>query len=201
MKLLIIGASGQGKVAADIAEKSGYDEIVFFDDREGLTSSGKWTVAGKTEAAAGSDGDVFVAIGDPSARKKFFSLFSKRRIVTLVHPAAVLGEGVEIGEGSIVMAGAVLNPYSRIGKGCIVNTCASVDHDCVLGDFVHVAVGAHVCGTVSVGDNTWIGTGATVINNLKICPDCIIGAGAAVVKDITSPGTYVGVPARLLKGR
>ena len=34
-----------------------------------------------------------------------------------------------------------------------------------------------------------------VINNIDICSGCMIGAGAVVVNDITSSGTYVGVPA------
>ena len=33
-KLVIIGASGHGKVIADIAKKNGYYEIVFLDDNE-----------------------------------------------------------------------------------------------------------------------------------------------------------------------
>lgn len=33
-KLVIIGASGHGKVIADIAKKNGYHEIVFLDDNE-----------------------------------------------------------------------------------------------------------------------------------------------------------------------
>ena len=31
-KLIIIGASGHGKVVADIAKMNGYEEIVFLDD-------------------------------------------------------------------------------------------------------------------------------------------------------------------------
>ena len=33
-KLIIIGASGHGKVIADIAVKNGYHDIVFLDDNE-----------------------------------------------------------------------------------------------------------------------------------------------------------------------
>ena len=36
-QLVIIGASGHGKVVADIGKKCGYDRIVFLDDRETLT--------------------------------------------------------------------------------------------------------------------------------------------------------------------
>ena len=34
MKLTIIGASGHGRVAADIAERIGYNEIEFLDDTD-----------------------------------------------------------------------------------------------------------------------------------------------------------------------
>ena len=50
---------------------------------------------------------------------------------------------------------------------------------------------------MTIGNSTWIGAGATVSNNVNICGECTIGAGAVVVKDITEPGTYIGVPARI----
>ena len=43
-----------------------------------------------------------------------------------------------------------------------------------------------------------MGAGTTVSNNIDVCNDCIIGAGAVVVEDLQKPGTYVGVPAKLL---
>jgi len=49
---------------------------------------------------------------------------------------------------------------------------------------------------VSVGKSSWLGIGSVVSNNVNICSGCNVGAGAVVVKDITEPGTYVGVPAR-----
>jgi hypothetical protein len=39
-KLAIIGASGHGKVIADIAAKNGYQEIVFLDDDESISECG-----------------------------------------------------------------------------------------------------------------------------------------------------------------
>lgn len=199
MKLTIIGASGHGKVAADIARLNGYDEIEFLDDNMELHSCGKWPVAGPSELADEIENDLFVAIGNAAVRERLMERLQDKHIVSLIHPSAVIAKDVEIGAGSVVMAGAVINPGARIGKGCIINTSSSVDHDCVLADYVHIAVGSHLAGTVSVGKGTWIGVGATVSNNISICGDCMIGAGAVVVKSITEPGTYLGIPSRKVK--
>lgn len=190
-RLLIIGASGHGKVCADIAERMNqWDEIVFADDNP--SAAFPYTIIGSSNAAW--DGDCFIGIGNSKIRAK---LSAGRKLVTLVHPAAVIGERVVLGEGSAVMAGAVINPDVKIGAGVIVNTCASVDHDCILGNYVHVSVGAHVCGTVHVGAHTWVGAGATIKNNVNICEDCMIGVGAVVVDNLVKRGVYVGVPAHI----
>ena len=199
MKLTILGASGHGKVVADIAKLNGYDEIEFLDDDESLSCCGQYSVVGKCEKAEEIQNDIFIAIGSVKYRKRFTERFSTKHIPVLIHPDAVLAEDVVIGAGTVVMAGAVINPGTVIGKGCIVNTCASIDHDCEIGDYVHVAVGAHLCGTVLVGDDTWIGAGSTVSNNVNICGGCTIGAGAVVIKDIEEEGTYIGVPAKMIK--
>lgn len=198
-KLVIVGASGHGRVIADIAVANGYRDIIFLDDDPKLNMAAGFPVAGTSKDAANyPDADFIVAIGNAGIRKKIQEKLPN--VVTLVHPSAVLGRDVLLGEGSVVMAGAVINYGARIGKGCIVNTCASVDHDCVIEDYVHVSVGSHVAGTVHIGEGTWVGAGAVISNNVEICANCMVGAGAVVVKDITEPGTYVGVPAKKNKG-
>ena len=199
-KLAIIGASGHGKVVADIARKNGYKEIVFLDDDESIHECGGYPVIGKSSEAGTIDADIIVGIGNAGIRKRIQESVPEEKLVTLIHPDAVIAEDVAIGAGTVVMAGgAVINSGARIGKGCIINTCSSVDHDCKVGDYVHISVGSHLCGTVSVGSGTWIGAGATVSNNISICPDCMIGAGAVIVKNIDSAGTYMGVPARRIR--
>lgn len=200
-QLIIIGASGHGKVVADCAIKSGYENIIFLDDNENATYCGKYKVVGRSKEIDRIPGDVIVAIGNADFRRKIQGNIDKNRLVTLIHPDAIVGNDVEIGSGTIIMAGAVINPGSRIGKGVIVNTSSSVDHDCIIGDFVHISVGAHLAGNVTVGDNSWIGAGAIVNNNLYICSNCMIGSGAVVVKDIEEEGTYVGVPAKRIMSR
>lgn len=197
-KLILIGASGHGKVIADIAKKNGYSEIAFLDDNEAIRQCAGYAVLDKTDAAIRfSDCDFIVSIGNAKVRQRLQEQLERDglSVVTLIHPNAIIADGVEIGKGTVVMAGAVVNPYAVIGQGCIINTCASVDHDCNIEDYVHVSVGSHVAGTVRIGKRTWIGAGAVVRNNLSICADCMLGAGAVIVKDITESGIYVGVPA------
>lgn len=195
-KLVIIGASGHGKVVADIAIKNGYNEIIFLDDDESIYECGGYPIVGKSSEAGTIDADVIIGIGNAGVRKRIQESIPDEKMATLIHPDAVVADDVVIGAGTVVMAGAVINPGARIGKGCIINTCSSVDHDCEVGDYVHIAVGSHLCGTVFVGSGTWIGAGATVSNNVSICPNCMIGAGAVVIKEIKESGTYVGVPAK-----
>lgn len=200
-QLVIIGASGHGKVVADIAKKNGYEQIVFLDDNDSLSQCGAYVVAGKCSKYADYDCDMIVAIGNPIIREKFLNELAQKgkSVPVLVHPNASIAENVEIGKGTVIAAGAVVNPGAVIGKGCIINTCASVDHDCSVADYVHISVGAHVAGSVTIGERTWVGAGATVSNNVNICADCMIGAGAVVVKEICEKGTYIGVPARMMR--
>lgn len=198
-KLVIIGAGGQGNVVADIAEKNGYTDIIFLDDNPKAEVCGKYKIVGKCNSAtAHKDGDFIVAIGNARVRRMIQTELADLglRVVSLVHPSAVIAPNVRIGTGTVVVAGAVINSNAEIGEGCIINTCASVDHDCRVGDYVHVSVGARVAGTVTIGSNTMVGAGAVIINNINIADGCVIGAGATVVKNITELGTYVGTPAR-----
>lgn len=203
-KLVIIGVNGHGKVVADIALAAGtYDEIAFLCNFEKKTECMGFPIVGKNADAIRfiEEADFIVAIGDAKTRKKITEelILLGATFATLIHPSAVIGSRVQIGEGTVVMAGAVIQAESVIGKSVIMNTAASVDHNCLVGDYVHVAVGTHLCGMVTVGEEAWIGAGATVINGIHICADCVVGAGAVVVKHIKEPGTYVGVPAKRIK--
>lgn len=200
--LAILGASGHGKVLADIAELTGWDNIVFFDDAwPEKTNNGAWQVVGNTQSLLKSlteyDG-VIVAIGNNKIRQQKLQQLSRAgaKTITLIHPSATVSKYTKIGTGSVVVAGAVINPDCIIGSGAIINTCSSVGHDCALGDAVHVCPGARLAGGTVVGERAWIGVGSSVRQLIRIGSDAIVGAGAAVVQDVLPNITVVGVPAR-----
>jgi len=200
--IIIIGASGHGKVVADIVAQAGDRVIGFLDDNPELpeTFVGYPMLGSVCDYSKYANANFVIAIGNASVREKISLQLAYVNWYTAVHPTAVISPmGTSVGEGTVVMAHAVINPGSKIGRHCIVNTGATVDHDNVIEDFTHISVGAKLAGTVHVGKRTWVGVGAAVSNNVNICGDCIIGAGAVVVKDISKSGTYVGVPARKIK--
>lgn len=199
-RLVIIGASGHGKVIADIALKVGYEIIGFLDDDALLKEVCGFPVLGNIMKIDHykDECEFVIAIGNNTIREKIAKQYDMNW-TTLVHPAAIIGRDVQIEEGTVVMANAVINSSSHIGKHCIINTGAVVEHDNFLQDYVHVSPNATLAGTVHLGERVHVGVGACVKNNVTVIEDVVIGAGAAVVKDITETGVYVGVPARRIR--
>lgn len=199
-KLIIVGASGHGRVIANIAKLNGYKEILFIDDDESKKVNGEYKVVGTTKDISSyiNEYNIIVGIGNNTIRKKISSELLKMGIIqtTLIHPTAVIDKTVRVGNGTVIMANTVLNADSKIGNSCIINTAATIDHDCIIKDYVHISPGAHLAGTVHIGEESWIGIGANIINNININDECIIGAGGTVVKNIYIKGTYIGVPVR-----
>lgn len=201
-KVIIIGASGHGKVIADIVLRSGDELLGFLDDGKcpGDSVLGFPVLGGTSDYIDYPEAVFVIAIGNALVREQIAERMGDVRWYTAVHPSArVSALSVTIGEGTVIMANAVVNPGAEIGRHCILNTASVVEHDNKLNDYVHVAVGAKLAGTVTIGKRAWIGIGAVVSNNLTVCADCMIGAGAVVVRNIEKAGTYVGVPAKRIK--
>ncbi|WP_281725749.1 acetyltransferase [Lachnoclostridium phocaeense] len=197
-QVIIIGASGHGKVVADTILQSGDRVRGFLDDNPELGESFiGFPVLGTVDQFVDyPDTKFVVAIGNAKIRENIVEKLAGVSWYTAIHPRAVISFlDTSIGEGTVVMADAVINAGAKIGNHCIINTGAVVEHDNRIEDFAHISVGAKLAGTVHVGKGTWIGIGATVKNNVEICEECMIGAGAVVVKNILSKGVYVGVPA------
>ena len=199
--VVIIGAGGHGKVVADIILRSGDTVLGFLDDNPHLpaTIAGIPVLGTISDYSKFSDAAFVIAIGNNTIRQKLASQLTGVVWYTAIHPRAVVSPmDTHIGEGTVIMATAAINPGATVGRHCIINTSAVVEHDNRLGDFVHLSVGAKLGGTVTVGNNSVIGINSTVINNVTVSCDSIIGAGSVVLRDLPTPGTYVGIPAKQL---
>lgn len=199
-KVVIIGASGHGKVIADIILKSGDHVMGFLDDNPDLEDFFiGFPVLGKVlDAVSYKEYKFIIAIGNANVRERIVNELDVQWY-TAIHPTVVLSNiAVQVGEGTVVMANSVINSNAKIGKHCIINTGAIIEHDNVIEDFAHISVGAKLAGNVTIGRKSWIGIGSQVIQGKSIGEETVIGAGATVIKNIEKKGTYVGVPAKAI---
>ena len=201
--VIVIGSGGHAKVILDIIEKSG-DKVLGILDKNRLRGECVlgYPVIGSemdnTDEFVKDNNYFVIGIGDNCKRRNKAEMLALPWY-TAIHPSAIIGKSVEIGEGTVVMANAVINPNAKIGCHCIVNTAASIDHDVTLKNYVHVSPNAAIAGKASIGEECHIGIGVSVIDNISICEKVQIGAGAAVIEDIRIPGVYVGVPVHRIK--
>lgn len=137
------------------------------------------------------------AVGDTRPRQLLFERARDAGLapISIVHPAAAVSLGVDIGGGCVLLAGAVVNACTTIGDNVIVNTGAIVEHHCVIGNHVHVSTGALLGGSVRIGDGAHIGIGASIRQGINIGEHAIVGAGSVVVKDVPAGCTVTGNPA------
>jgi UDP-perosamine 4-acetyltransferase len=209
-RLIIYGASGHGKVVADlIAQLPQWTLAGWIDDQPELKGRSifGFPVLGNRAALGGLHRKgirhAIVAIGDNAQRAAKASILREAgfRLATVVHPTAVVAESVRLGLDTVVMAGAVINAETIIGDHVIINTGSTVDHDCRIGDGVHIAPGAHLAGGVTVGEGALVGIGSCVIPGRSIGERAVVGAGAVVLSDIPAESVCVGTPARAIKSR
>jgi sugar O-acyltransferase (sialic acid O-acetyltransferase NeuD family) len=142
---------------------------------------------------------VVVAVGTPGLRQRLVGRIEssgRHAFATLVHPRAIVGAGVRLGEGCVVFPGCVLTADLRLCRHVHVNTAASISHDCCVEDFATIGPRVCCCGGVFVGEAVDVGAGATLIPGVRIGARASIGAGAVVTADIPPGVTAVGMPAR-----
>lgn len=192
--IYIYGASGHGQVVADIARECGYEDIYFIDDGDNeYPSIETVNIDNKAHIALG--------IGNNNIRANIFNKLkqSRYKIVTLVHPSAVLSPSAVIGVGTVVMPNVVINAQANVGHGTIINSSAVVEHECHIGDFAHISPNVALAGNVKVGTLSHIGIGSNIIQGIMIGEKTIVGAGSVVVNDIGSFTMAYGNPCRVIK--
>jgi sugar O-acyltransferase (sialic acid O-acetyltransferase NeuD family) len=208
-RVLVIGASGHGKVVADVVRAAGHELAGFVDDDPVRRRDGLWElpVLGWEECAALAVGPdrpaIALGIGDNRARERVFErvLSAGFEVLTVVHPSAVIAPRARLGAGAVVMALVAVNPDAEVGEGAILNTGCVVEHDCHVGRFAHLSPNSALGGAVVIGDRTHLGLGAVVLQLVKVGADVRVGAGAAVTRDVPSGLTVVGLPAKPLAPR
>lgn len=209
--LVIIGAGDFGREIANVVERINafgdeqeWNLIGFIDDNESIQDHiiDGYPVLGTIQYLNGSTKEVFAicSLGVSKTRRKVIGKIVNPlvKFATLIDPDARVYRDAEVGAGSIICGGSILAINTKIGKHVIVNLNCSLGHDDIIKDYCVVNPGVNVSGKVVVGPCSDLGTGAKVIQGLTIGPEVTVGAGGVVVRDLLEPGTYVGIPVKIL---
>jgi UDP-N-acetylbacillosamine N-acetyltransferase len=207
--IVIWGASGHALAVSNVAILCGQYEIAGYldsvnPDKKGEIFNGK-PVLGGLEALPSlkqaNINHIALGFGHCKARVELAEMLKKNnfKIATLIHPTAVIAENVEIGEGTVILAGAIIDPECQIGRYAVINNGAIVNHGSIISDGVHVCPGVSLGGNVNIEICSWIGIGSCVIERIVIGEGSFIGAGSVVTKNIPAGSLAYGNPARVIR--
>jgi acetyltransferase-like isoleucine patch superfamily enzyme len=133
--------------------------------------------------------------------------------VKIISPSNIygahLGDDVFVGPFCEIQKGVIVGDRTRIQSHSFLCEKLTIGTDCFIGHGVMFINDLLRNGPArgdtskwlptSLGDRVSIGSNSTILP-IEICSDVVIGAGSVVTVSITQPGTYVGNPARRVRG-
>ncbi|MCK4304927.1 MAG: NeuD/PglB/VioB family sugar acetyltransferase [Candidatus Eisenbacteria sp.] len=206
-QVVIIGASGHGRVALDLLQAAGCGMAGFIDRGmdPGSEINGAHVLAREPEECellGKPEVGWFVALGDNATRRSICQRIIKltgRPPVNLIHPSAIVSPSVTLGHGVFIGPGAAVNANSSLADGVIVNTGATLDHDAQVGAYAQISPGCHLAGNAVLGALSFLGVGCCLIPGRSVGAGAMVGAGAVVVRDIPERVVAMGSPARVTR--
>lgn len=207
--LLIVGAGGFAReTAAAVAAINGvrptWSLLGFLDDDPRLHGEliGGIAVLGPSSAVdEHADAELLICTGRPdnyTSRERIARRLGldDQRYATIVHPATAIGEGCEIGVGSVLLAHVALTVDVIVGRHVAVMPHAVLTHDVRAEDWVTLASGVRVGGGCHIRSGAYIGAGACLREGTTVGERALIGMGSIVTRDVPPERTWYGSPAR-----
>jgi sugar O-acyltransferase (sialic acid O-acetyltransferase NeuD family) len=145
-----------------------------------------------------AEDDAFLcAVGTPHIKRKYCTLMEQKgaRFATLIHPTAVIGHDVQIGEGSILGPFTQLSCDIRLGRHVAFGTHSNTAHDTRIGDYSQISGSCEINGHATLEEGVFLGSHATILPKARVGAWAYVGAGSVVLRRV-APGVKVfGNPA------
>ena len=208
--IVVIGAGGHAREVADVidainAQNANFNLLGYIIDLEygtvGSLVNGKPILGDFTWFEQNPKVNVICGVGYPDHRRKLVERAISQGVsfCSLVHPTAVLTRWIDIGLGTVIMAGCVLSNQIKIGNHVCINRLATIGHNCFIEDYVTVSPGVCCSGNVYVQEGCFVGTGANIIEKCTIGRWATVGAGSTIIRNVADNSTVVGVPGRTIR--
>lgn len=99
--------------------------------------------------------------------------------------------GVEIGNGTQILAGAIVvkslfQSFTHIGEQCQIGIMANVGHGVFIGDNSVISGNTVIAGRTVLGRNVWVGVSSSIAQGLTIGDEAQIKMGSAVVGSVAA---------------
>ena len=195
---------GSGKLAEQVAHMivhhfaDQYEIKGFVDDfREpgepvafgGVTLGGLGDLAANAEVSPTNVKAVF-AIGYTNMAARFQAFQNAKKagynFVNLIHPQAYVEPTVQLGEGTVVLAGSVIDQYITLGPANYVHIGCKFGEQCTVGANNYFSAGSTLGGSVAIGDSNFFGINCTVVNDVSIGSSNFLNAAGLIYRDVES---------------
>ncbi|PTX21455.1 UDP-perosamine 4-acetyltransferase [Pontibacter mucosus] len=198
-KLIIFPFNGNGIEALDCISTDEYDFIGFVDDIR--KESSHYDIYTRDILNQYREVYVLAVPGSPASFRKRQEIISSlgidsSRFVSVIHPRASVGRGVQVGMNCLIMAGVVLTSNAQIKDHVCILPNSVVHHDAVIGDYTLIGSNVVIAGGTTIGKNCYIGSGSNIINGISIGDASLIGLGSNVLNHVKGNAKMVGNPAR-----
>jgi carbonic anhydrase/acetyltransferase-like protein (isoleucine patch superfamily) len=149
---------------------------------------------GNPDLGPGSTSLVF-AIGYSSMTDRGLALKRVRdagyELFRIIHPAAIMEPGVDLGPGAIVLGGAILDQGVEVGAGCFVDIGVRLGADTIVGANNYFSSGTCTGSRVVIGEDCFFGMNCTITTDVRLGNNLFVNANSLVPRDIGDDVKFV----------
>lgn len=202
--IIIVGAGGFGREAVTLIQavnkvEPQYNILGFINDipdaLDGINIPYK--ILGSIQEWQPKENEYFImGIASPTGKEKVATILKEKgaKFETLIHPAALISDYAEIGEGCVIGGRSSVGACTKIGN--FVHIAGTmVGQDAIIGDYSTTTGFANITNA-QLGKRVFVGSHAVILNRLKVGDDAFVCAGSIVFSNVKANTKVIGNPAK-----